>query len=364
MTPRPSPRPSKRTSPRKPTDASTSEGAITEAPKPSLKIRLKTPVMSTTAVEDDDNANATSTSEVKPTMKLKLTLSKSLSNEETTKVVDPVPSKKRGRPRKDPNAVKAAAVAASMITETEIQERKSRRVAAEERIRKSVSMDIITSNDVTGDEETEVRRGRKPKIIKSASAEYLDILGGKPTQIYESGSASSTGYSSSLASSSLSGSTSSLPPVNNTTTSSSSFVNPNESEFVQKAKNILNVAFQQDQGSLQLPSFAPFASVADAVERLLPYHLALNAGQYDTDASLTITPNEDIQAALSTLETRFQSIIHTQHSKRVPTELLLLEQRLCLEEEKFLLQKLKSEYNTRYMALANQAISRSSTPKY
>lgn len=359
MTPRPSPRSSKRTSTRKQTDTSTSEGAITEAPKPSLKIRLKTPVMSTTPVEDADTTNVASTSAVKPTMKLKLTLSKSSSNEETTKAADSVPGKKRGRPRKDPNAVKAAAVAASMITETEIQERKSRRVAAEERIRKSVSMDIISSNDVTGEEEAEVRRGRKPKITKSASAEYLDILGGKTTTLYTSGTTSSTGYSSSLASSSLSSSNSSLPPVQ-----TSSFVNPNESEFVQKAKNILNVAFQQDHGSLQQPSFAPFASIADAVERLLPYHLALNAGQYDTDASFTITPNEDIQAALSALETRFQSIIQTQHSKRVPTELLLLEQRLCLEEEKFLLQKLKSEYNARYMALANQAISRSSTPKY
>lgn len=358
MTPRPSPRSSKRTSPRKPTDTSTSDSAIAEAPKPSLKIRLKTPVMSTAPVEDTNTTSAVSTSAAKPTMKLKLTLSKSSSNEETANSTESAPIKKRGRPRKDPNAVKAAAEAASMITETEIQERKSRRVAAEERIRKSVSMDIITSNDATGEEaNVEGRRGRKPKITKSASAEYLDILGGKST-ILTSGTASSTGYSSSLASSSLSSSNSSLPPV-----TSSSFVNPNESEFVQKAKNILNIAFQHDQSSLLQPSFTPFSSVADAVERLLPYHLALNAGQYDTDTHFTITPDEDIQATLSALETRFQTIIHTQHSKRVPTELLLLEQRLCLEEEKFLLQKLKSEYNARYMVFANQAISRSSTPK-
>ena len=278
----------------------------------------------------------------KPTMKIKFTLSKSSSAE-----VDEVEaSKKRGRPRKDPKAIHEAALAASTPNESELQERKSRRQAAEEKIRKSISAEVISAAAVV--EAAPV--GKRAKLGKSHSNDYVDILGGRRD------------LSSMPAS--MSSSTSSMPSTTTSVSSAASFaMNPNENEFVQKSKNTLNVTLQQDQGAIQAPVFTPFASFADAVERLLPYHLALNAGQYEDDAGLKRLDPAELEASYASLVNRFKSIIHAQHSKPVSTELLLLEQRLCLEEEKFLLQKMKSDYNARYMALASQVSSRSTTPR-
>ena len=273
-------------------------------------------------------------------MKIKLNLSKSSSAESAGHDHDETSQKKRGRPRRDPKAIKEAAVAAAKPNESELAERKSRRQAAEEKIRKSVSMEVVTSTTEPDDLDGE-GRGKRPRMGKSMSSDYVDILGGPKRDL----SSQPTSQSSS---------SSSLPTFT---------VNPNENEFVQKSKNILNVALQQDQGILHAPLFTPFSGLADAVERLLPHHLAMNAGQYDLDAALPRMDQARFDDAFSSLLSRFKSIIHAQHSKPVSTELLLLEQRLCLEEEKFLLQKMKSDYNARYMALASQGSSRSSTPR-
>jgi hypothetical protein len=276
-------------------------------------------------------------------MKIKFTISKSSSAEtEKEDAAAAAAQKKRGRPRKDPKAIHEAALAALTPNQSELQERKIRRQAAEEKIRKSVSADGIYVMAAAAATEAALP-GKRVKLEKSLSSDYVDILGSRRE------------LSSMPAS--LSSSTSSMP-------SAASFVmNPNENEFVQKSKNTLNVALQQDQGMIYAPSFAPFAGFSDAVERLLPYHLALNAGQYDSDATLKRAEPAHLEYSFSALLARFKSAIHAQHSKPVCTELLLLEQRLCLEEEKFLLQKMKSDYNARYMALASQVSTRSTTPK-
>ncbi len=348
MSSRSSPRNSRRSSPRKPSPSPPSEAAeiisdLIPAPAaPSLKIRLKAPIVSSSSTGELAPAPANE----KLTMKIKLNFSKSSSNESVGGEGDYLGQKKRGRPRKDPKAIHEAALAASTPNELELRDRKTRRQATEEKIRKSVSSEVVTPSPF-------VSGGKRLKFDKLLTNDYVDILGGKRDL--------------SSMPTSMSSSTSSMPSVTSVTSTAStgaSFtVNPNENEFVQKSKNTLNVALQQDQGTLQTPSFTPFASLTDAVERLLPYHLALNAGQYEEDGQITAFDPIQLESSYSGLLTRFKSIIHAQHSKPVSTELLLLEQRLCLEEEKFLLQKMKNDYQSRYMAAVSQVSSRSTTPK-
>lgn len=361
MPPRSSPqKKSQRTSPRKDSQPATSEGdSKPPAPTPSLKIRLKAPGSGSLASSTDSATSAATAASEKQPMKIKLTLSKSSSAEGPAQPEAAVPAvgqKRRGRPRRDPQAIKEAAVAAATPNETEIQERKIRRQATEEKIRKSVSMEGI----VTGapeDSDANERQKKRSRMSKSFSSDYVDIVGGRRdlASMPASMSSSTSSMPSAAAAASSSASAAPLPPTFS--------VNPNENEFVQRSKNILNVALQQDQGSVQTPVLTPFTSLTDAVERLLPYHLALNAGQYEEDVSLQPLDQDNLESSYQNLVARFKTIIHNQHSKPVSTELLLLEQRLCLEEEKFLLQKMKNDYNARYMALASQASSRPATPK-
>lgn len=92
----------------------------------------------------------------------------------------------------------------------------------------------------------------------------------------------------------------------------------------------------------------PFSSKQDMIERLLPFHLLSMA-----DIQVYIPPNpsgisiDNVNEEMQKLKSSFESLIRHQNQQSIPTELRLLEQRLCLEEEKFLLEKMRNEYKRR-----------------
>lgn len=90
----------------------------------------------------------------------------------------------------------------------------------------------------------------------------------------------------------------------------------------------------------------PFSSKQDMIERLLPFHLLSMA-----DIQVYIPPNsssiDNVQEEMQKLKASFETLIRNQNQQPIPTELRLLEQRLCLEEEKFLLEKMCNEYKRR-----------------
>ena len=334
-----------------------------------LKLRLKVSSKESVTLPSAtlNDSTATATQEVKMVPKIKLNFSRSNESviEEERKAAG-----KRGRPKKDKSAVLAAAIAASQPNEIESEERKSRRKAAEEKIKKSASMDSVTSatsSSFEGDTEDDGgkrRRGRRP----SDETEEEDGKRRKRRSREDSTTTkTNTPVTSSLnesARSRLSKSNEFIDitdgPVVRThiANQSTSGFNPHETEFIQRSKTFLNIAMQHDTflytSNLSNPlEVTPFKSIEDAVEKLLAYHVGIGAGQYSKEElegrDMAGIDNDKHVKKYEELQEKYKSVIQVQSTKKVSTELLLLEQRLCLEEEKFLLVKLKNEYAAKFM---------------
>ena len=305
--------------------------------------------------------------------KIKLNFSRSNESVEVPPSIVVVKAKgKRGRPKKDKSAVLAAALAASQPNEAESEEKKIRRRAAEEKIKNSVDTNSISSNVnvedevMTGGSETR-KRGRKAKeveeeidgkrkrnrsklggqnssssssmesISKKNSSEFVDITDGPPTNHQMPANANSL--------------------TSATTATATNSFNPHENEFVQRSKTFLNISLQHDTFMYTSVLSNPweverFTSIEDAVEKLVAFHVGIGAGQFTSDEFASILPpvgSDQHERTFSTIQARYRAILQSHAAKKVPTELLLLEQRLCLEEEKFLLVKLKNEYASKFL---------------
>lgn len=368
---------SRRSSPKKEIEAS-----IAAPISVGLKLRLK---VKEAVFEDSVVVNDNPVEVSKPLVpKIKLNFSRS---NESVVAEEAVPIKsmgKRGRPKKDKSAVLAAAIAASQPNELETEERKSRRRAAEDKIKRSASgEDIVMMEEslavknVDG-EAIKKRRGRRPKNFEEGEEggddnkrrrrrrrrsseesegnegnvsnedvgrrprrqpkahDFIDITEGPSTHNTRNA------YSNTAA---TTPSVSSVP------------YNPHENEFIQRSKTFLNIAMQHDSFLYTsmlsgLVEGQRFKGVEDVVERLVPFHMGISAGQYSEDelsANVNVGGTTDHVSTFNSLQDRYRTVIHSQSSKKVPTELLLLEQRLCLEEEKFLLVKLKNEYAAKFL---------------
>jgi hypothetical protein len=90
----------------------------------------------------------------------------------------------------------------------------------------------------------------------------------------------------------------------------------------------------------------PFTSKQDMIDRLLPFHL-LSLADIQVYIPPTLGSIEKVEDEMQKIKTSFESFIRNEHSQTIPTELRSLEQRLCLEEEKFLLEKMRAEYKRR-----------------
>ncbi|PJF19228.1 hypothetical protein PSACC_00964 [Paramicrosporidium saccamoebae] len=97
-----------------------------------------------------------------------------------------------------------------------------------------------------------------------------------------------------------------------------------------------------------------FTSWEDVPEKLVPYWLMLSpidsALHAPTLKSQTLEVEQSDRSTrlveeVTKLRSRYEQVTIKERNKEIATELLVLEQRLCLEEEKFLYAKLKSEYN-------------------
>lgn len=346
-----------------------------------LKLRLKVSSSESTS----SLIPVSSVESVKIVPKIKLNFSRS--NESVVSEVTKKQPGKRGRPKKDKSAVKAAAIAASQPNELESEERKSRRRAAEEKIKKSASMDSIissTSNAFEGDTEGEGgkrKRGRKPNNETADNENGKEI---KRRRRRGGGSENKLTSSLSLKSSEFIDITE-VGPVSTRSTTNNNFVpmipsalNPQETEFIQRSKTFLNIAMQHDSflytSTLANPmEVSAFKSTEDAVEKLMSFHVGIGAGHYNPEelenrAMNTITMDDHMKK-YEELQEKYRAVVHDQSTKKVATELLLLEQRLCLEEEKFLLVKLKTEYAAKFMRGSTSSVgfgssgsSRPSTP--
>lgn len=139
-----------------------------------------------------------------------------------------------------------------------------------------------------------------------------------------------------------------------TTPSNTQNMTPAEREEEILTRRSLVDTFDKLWSKLVRPNLAK-VGLDDVPKTALPYWILLAPIESATHApnvksNLTIAnPEVDreivLQEELEKLKGRLEARAATERTKEVPTELLLLEQRLCLEEEKFLFSKLKSEYN-------------------
>lgn len=138
-------------------------------------------------------------------------------------------------------------------------------------------------------------------------------------------------------------------------------VSAQENDLVLRTKSALNIAAQHDcflyHTAVASPLQGPFRTLAEAVETLAAFHVAAGSGYYDERAVVDGHVARDHGAAYAGLVERFRESVHAVAAKKVPSELLLLEQKLCLEEEKFLLIKLKQEYFARFSSSSHGSAS-------
>lgn len=365
---------SKRSSPRKddPSAERSAEPVVTTSGT-KLKLRLKVNEATSTFSATDTSTTNTSTantstttnppaaSSQSPSLGPKIKLNFSRSNESVIEAPVTAAAKgKRGRPKKDKSAVKAAALAASQPNEAESEERRSRRRAAEEKIKRSndpiVTIVNVATNIQEGDgaEKDSRKRGRTDTNEKRRRRHTA----ANPAHSSSSSSTDSIGKKNSSEFVEITDNQSNTPNQIANPTTSSSF-NPHENEFIQRSKTFLNISLQHDTfmytGALSNPlEVDRFRSIEDAVEKLGAFHVGIGAGQFKNEelegADVQISEKFAVHADnFEMLQDRYRSILHAHASKKVPTELLLLEQRLCLEEEKFLLVKLKNEYATKFL---------------
>lgn len=122
-------------------------------------------------------------------------------------------------------------------------------------------------------------------------------------------------------------------------------------------KNLLTESFQarMHRLSTDLASWRrPFADTNDAANRLWPFWELLAPAELTNNPAYRLAgvkvgenPQEchiRQRREYAGLVDKFVDVLVKERSKRIPAELQLLEQKLCLEEEKFLCAKLRSEY--------------------
>lgn len=381
----------------KPENISPTKKKSTTSSGSGLKLRLKVNSSNSTGVGSNEEITPSGGGSTSTPATFKIKLNFSRSNESVEQPVQESKKKgRRGRPKKDKSAVMAAAIAASRPNEVESEERRSRRRAAEEKIKKSASNDNITvTHNVlineesfnekkrrkrdrnaaeTGEEDDNNKRRRRRRSLRedSEGSEGSGSLRRSRSNDYVDITETTTTNGSSMKSSDMM-ITSNTGIIGASTSTS---LNPHETEFIQRSKTFLNIALQHEvflyTSMLSNPlDVTPFKSTEDIVEKLSAFHVGIGAGQYtaaelELDNECGTGNNSSHLDTFNALQQRYRDVIHSTSSKKVPTELLLLEQRLCLEEEKFLLVKLKNEYAARFMKPSGNAnsagSSRSSTP--
>jgi len=128
-----------------------------------------------------------------------------------------------------------------------------------------------------------------------------------------------------------------LPPLTH-----SSSISLREQERFKHLQNLLPQHLAADYERLIRVDYQhPFDSVQDAYERLLPFHIL-------SHAACPIPAIERPACDLDALRIRYAGYCRAERETRVPIEIQLLENRLNLEEERFLLQKLKADCMNKY----------------
>lgn len=134
-------------------------------------------------------------------------------------------------------------------------------------------------------------------------------------------------------------------------------MSPGEREEETLLRKSLSEAYEKSWSLLTKPRVKGISSdINSVIQGALPYWLFLSPIESALQVSphLRVTPiTTDVDRPtyvweeFEKLRNRLDSRVATERSREIPTELVVLEQRLCLEEEKFLFAKLKSEYNTK-----------------
>lgn len=185
------------------------------------------------------------------------------------------------------------------------------------------------------------KRGRKPTLSKSTDSTLL------PTKAALSAPVSLAGSKSSSANASAG----TLPVVKPAV--------PVYSEEDRLQRQIIHECLQEKVSRLSSHHTQwnrPVVSSEDLIASLWPFYEQLavgeatqsltyrQAGQKQADPKI----GEKHQSEYEALIKRFNDVCTTENTRPKMTELVLLEHRLCLEEEKFLYTKLKNDYYTNY----------------
>jgi hypothetical protein len=138
---------------------------------------------------------------------------------------------------------------------------------------------------------------------------------------------------------------SSAPPMMSSSAVSSSLT-LREQERFKSLQNALPLHLSSEYERLFKVDYnRPFESSADAYERLLPFHIISHA---DYQMPTLLDKVGDVDGAIEQLQRRYGVYCRTDRELKIPMEIQLLENRLNLEEERFLLQKLKTECIAKY----------------
>lgn len=130
--------------------------------------------------------------------------------------------------------------------------------------------------------------------------------------------------------------------------SAHSTIGDSELVKISRLKGHLSSLLDSDIEAINHSDYArPFSSKQDMVDRLLPFHLLSSA-----DVHVSVPPNvrtvmDNLSAEMDKCREKFVRLVQSEDQNLIPTELKILEQRLCLEEEKFLLEKMCTEYKRR-----------------
>ena len=107
------------------------------------------------------------------------------------------------------------------------------------------------------------------------------------------------------------------------------------------------------------PCLEPFKSLPDAIQRILPYHLCAYTSVDDEQFLRASEVGDEVdQKDIQRLYSQF-SELSSRFAQPVPQEQLNLEERLALEEEKFIFGKILNEYNLKFKA----EVDKLKTPK-
>lgn len=221
------------------------------------------------------------------------------------------------------------------------------------------SVDTTTTRIV--EENVPKKRGRKPKSLStSASVESVGSeRSGPARRLPESAPVSLSGSKSSAAGSSAASLSTLKPAV------------PVYSEEDRLQRQIIS-EMVQDRVTRMQSHRAQWDEPPDSVDSLIaslwPFYEQLSiievthsglyrqAGMPKPEEPLPATERQSQE--YDEVLKRFNDLIMTDKTRCRPTELIVLEHRLCLEEEKFLYTKMKNEYYSKYASHGSSSTSR------